>query len=236
MIATRGLGAGESFHSSAGGGKAACEQCCAYSLQAKLASERLELDTALLVLGKLRKKKTMADTSSASTSSTSTISASWQLFIEQQPQCMKVLRQLSNRAWYASEGWASFIGPYHAGIFMQIAKGNWYNHGLDGIHFEFGLTEETLAAKRLTIDLHVGHKNLFDRERFNELTVARMAEVVESWEVEGLRFSRTNLSERLSMPVRFTKSGFGKQVAEALTTMRELAPVIDDGLARLGTP
>ena len=35
------------------------------------------------------------------------------------------------------------------------------------------------------------------------------------------------------MPVRFTKGGFGKQVAAALTQMSELEPVIDDGLARL---
>ena len=78
---------------------------------------------------------------------TTTISPSWQLFVEQQPQCMKVLRQLSNMDWYATGGWSSFIGPYHAGVYMQVAKGNWYNHGLDGIHFEFGLTQEALAAK-----------------------------------------------------------------------------------------
>ena len=162
-----------------------------------------------------------------------TIAPSWQLFIEQHPQLMKVLRQLSNMDWYAAGGWASFIGPYHAGIYMQIAKGNWYNYGLDGIHFEFGLTAEALTAKTLSLDLHVGHRNLFDRERFNALTVARMEEIAAGWDVEGLRFSRTNLSERLSMPLRFTKGGFGKQVAAALTQMSELAPVIDDGLARL---
>ncbi len=161
------------------------------------------------------------------------VSPSWQLFIEQHPQCMKVLRQLSASDWYAAGGWTSFIGPYHAGIYMQVAKGSWFNYGLDGIHFEFGLTEENLAAKTLSIDLHVGHRNLFDRERFNALTVARMEEIASAWHVDGLRFWRTNLSERLSMPVRFTKSGFGKQMAAALTRMSELAPVIDDGLARL---
>ena len=100
---------------------------------------------------------------------TTTISPSLQLFVEQQPQCMKVLRQLSSMDWYATGGWSSFIGLYHAGIYMQVAKGNWYNHGLDGIHFEFGLTQEALAAKTLAIDLHIGHKNLFDREQFNAL-------------------------------------------------------------------
>ena len=163
------------------------------------------------------------------------ISPGWHLFIDQHPQLMKVLRQLSSMDWYAAGDWASFIGPYHAGIYMQIAKSNWYNYGLDGIHFEFGLTGEALATKTLSIDLHVGHRNLFDRERFNALTVERMAEIAEGWNVEGLRFSRTNLSERLSMPVRFTKSGFGKQVAAALTQLSELAPVIDDGLSRLET-
>ena len=166
---------------------------------------------------------------------TTTISPSWQLFVEQQPQCMKVLRQLSNMDWYAAGGWSSFIGPYHAGVYMQVAKGNWYNHGLDGIHFEFGLTQETLDAKTLAIDLHIGHKNLFDREQFNAFTVDRMEEVANGWGTEGVRFSRTNLSERLSLPVRFTKSGFGKQVAAALTQLSELAPIIDDGLSRLET-
>ena len=146
---------------------------------------------------------------------------------------MKVLRQLSNLDWYQAGGWSSFIGPYHAGIYMQVAKGNWYNYGLDGIHFEFGLTQESLDAKSLSIDLHVCHKNLFDREQFNSHTVERMEEVVIGWGVDGTRFSRTNLTERLSLPVRFTKSGFGKQVAAALTQMSELAPIIDDGLNRL---
>ena len=105
-----------------------------------------------------------------------------------------------------------------------------YNYGLDGIHFEFGLTQDNLDAKTLSIDLHVCHKNLFDRERFNSHTVDRMEEVVNGWGVDGTRFSRTNLTERLSLPVRFTKTGFGKQIAAALTQMSELAPIIDDGL------
>ena len=146
---------------------------------------------------------------------------------------MKVLRQLSGLDWYAAGGWSSFIGPYHAGIYMQVAKGNWYNHGLDGIHFEFGLTQEALDSKTLTIDLHIGHRNLFDREKFNALTIERMTEIANGWETEGIRFSRTNLTERLSLPVGFTKSGFGKQVAAALTQLSELAPIIDDGLSRL---
>jgi len=162
-----------------------------------------------------------------------TIEPSWQLFIEQHPQFMKVLRQLSNTDWYAQGDWASFIGHYQRGIYMQIAKGNWYNYGLDGIHFETGLTEEALAAKVLTIELHIGHRNLFDREQFNVLTVERLAEVVDRWNVEGLYFSRTNLSERLRLPLRFTKSGFGKQVAAAFTQLSELAPILDDGLAQL---
>ncbi|MYH62448.1 MAG: hypothetical protein F4148_12050 [Caldilineaceae bacterium SB0675_bin_29] len=160
----------------------------------------------------------------------STLSPSWQLFIDQHPQCMRVLRQLSNLDWYQTGGWSSFIGPYHAGIYMQVAKGNWYNYGLDGIHFEFGLTQDNLDSKTLSIDLHVCHKNLFDRERFNSHTVDRMEELVIGWGVEGTRFSRTNLTERLSLPVRFTKTGFGKQIAAALTRMSELAPIIDDGL------
>ena len=146
---------------------------------------------------------------------------------------MKVLRQLSNLAWYQTGGWSSFIGHYHAGIYMQFAKGNWFNYGLNGIHFEFGLTQENLDAKTLTVDLHVCHKNLFDRQNFNNLTVDRMEEVVNSWEAEGIRFSRTNLTERLSLPVRFTKTGFGKQIAAAMTQMSELAPIIDDGLSHL---
>ena len=164
----------------------------------------------------------------------STLSPAWQLFVDQHPQCMRVLRQLSNLEWYQTGGWSSFIGPYHAGIYMQVAKNNWYNYGLDGIHFEFGLTQESLDAKSLSIDLHVCHKNLFDRVQFNELTVDRMEQMVNGWDVDGMRFSRTNLTERLSLPVRFTKTGFGKQIAAALTQLSELAPVIDDGLTNLG--
>ncbi|RME55952.1 MAG: hypothetical protein D6790_15420, partial [Caldilineae bacterium] len=71
--------------------------------------------------------------------------------------------------------------------------------------------------------------NLFDRQRFNELTVGPMEALVKTWDAP-VRFSRTNLSERLRMDVRFTKSGFPQQVTDAFTRLSELAPIIDEGL------
>ncbi len=74
-----------------------------------------------------------------------------------------------------------FVGLTYSGIFFQLYQTHWHNYTLDGIHFEAGMDEASLESKMLRIDLHIGHRNLFDRERFNELTIDLMAEVVESW-------------------------------------------------------
>lgn len=160
------------------------------------------------------------------------IPESWHIFIEQYPQFMKLQRELGKTAWYPRDGWVSFIGHYHAGIYMQVYKGHWYNYTLDGVHLETGLTAESLASKTLRLDLHVGHRNLFDREQFNELTIPAMAEMVAEWEGD-VTFSQRNLSDRLSLTVPFTKTGFHKQIAAAFTQLSALGPIIDDGLARL---
>lgn len=157
---------------------------------------------------------------------------SWVIFREQYPQFMKLMRTLAKTDWYVRDGWVMFVGHYHAGIFLQLSKAHWFNQTLDGIHFEIGLTAGSLAEKRATIDLHIGHRNLFDRQRFNELTLAQMAEAVQEMD-SVTRFSKKNLSERLSAEVKFTKSGFAKQLTEAFTQLCVLGSIIDDGLAQL---
>lgn len=157
---------------------------------------------------------------------------SWQIFFEQYPQFMKLLRKLGRQDWYTDGSYTMFIGQYHAGIYAQVYKSNWYNYTLDGIHFETGLSAESLEDRILQLDLHIGHRNLFDREKFNTLTIPRMAEVVEGWE-EEIKFSRSNLSDRLSLWIKFTKTGFADQVAAGFARLAELSPIIDEGLARL---
>ena len=157
-----------------------------------------------------------------------------QIFAEQYPQFMKLQRQLAKADWYVQDGWVLFIGLMYSGIFFQLYKTHWHNYTLDGIHFEAGMDEASLENKTLQIDLHIGHRNLFDRERFNELTIDSMAEVVDSWNNADIRFSKKNLSERLSVPVKFSQSGFPKQISNALTPLcLELAPIIDEGLLKL---
>jgi hypothetical protein len=168
---------------------------------------------------------------------TSQIDKSQQIFIEHYPQFMKVMRKLGAQDWYLDGGYAMFIGPYHAGIYAQIYKPNWHNYTLEGVHFETGLTPESLAEKKLQLDLHVGHRNLFDRQKFNQITIPQMAEVVEGWDSGNMfpeiKFSRTNLSERLSIWIKVTKSGFADQVAAGFAQLAELSPIIDRGLAEL---
>lgn len=160
------------------------------------------------------------------------IPQNWQIFIEQYPQFMKLQRKLATMDWFSQGGWSLFIGHYHAGIFAQVYKANWFNYSLDGIHFETGISAESIDKKIARLDLHVGHRNLFDREKFNELTVPRMAEIVSGWE-GNLRFSKTNLSDRLSLELPFTKTRFAEQLTDGFTLMSSLAPIIDDGLAQL---
>lgn len=163
---------------------------------------------------------------------TNKISESWQIFIEQYPQFMKLQRKLATTDWYINDGWVMFVGHYHAGIFMQLYKSHWFNYTLDGIHFETGLSAESLQSKTLMLDLHIGHRNLFDRAKFNEITIPEMAVVVATWS-DDCKFSTKNLSDRLSMQVSFTKTGFAEQLTRAFTRMNQLAPIIDDGLGQL---
>ncbi len=160
------------------------------------------------------------------------ISADWQLFIEQYPQMMSVIRQLAKEDWYLREGWTAFIGHYHAGIYLQVFKPHWFNQTGDEIHLEAALTAETLAQGATGIDLHVTHKNLFDRERFNAYATPRMEALVATWPGE-VWFKAHTISERLGMHVKFTKSGFPKQMAAAYRQLAALGPIIDAGLAQL---
>jgi len=158
---------------------------------------------------------------------------SWQLFIEQYDQFTKLHRQLAKEAWFQDGEYSVYIGHYFAGIYMQVYRAHWFNYGLDGIHFETGMTAESLAEKSLRLDLHIGHRNLFDREQLNELTIPQMKEVVTAWG-DRYHLSTRNLSERLHVIVPFTKTGFAKQITAEFTKLcTELGPIIDDGLAQL---
>jgi hypothetical protein len=160
------------------------------------------------------------------------IPESWHIFMEQYPQFIKPQHKLRLNDWYIDRAWVMFVGYYHAGIYAQIYKSHWHNHTLDGIHFETGMDADSLARKTLQLDLHIGHRNLFDREKFNLLTIPAMAEVVETWDSK-VKFSKTNLSERLSLKVDFTKTGFAQQIAAGFAQMCSLGLILDDGLAQL---
>ena len=160
------------------------------------------------------------------------INNSWELFIEQYPQFIKLMRELGKQDWYVNDGWTMFIGQYFAGIYAQVYKTNWFNYTLDGVHIETGMTPESLAEKKLQIDLHVGHRNLFDRVKFNEYTIPKMEEVVATWD-QPYKFSKTNLSDRLSIWVPFTKSAFAKKVAVGFAQVCTLGVIIDEGIAQL---
>lgn len=165
----------------------------------------------------------------------SEIPESWQLFMEWYPQMMRLQRKLATTDWYVHNQWVTFIGHYHAGIFMQLYKSHWFNYTLDGIHFEMALSAEGLSRRRTQIDLHIGHRNLFDRVQFNKLTVDPMAQVVDSWQT-AFRFSRRNLSERLSIEVPFTKTRFTAQLTQGFARAVTLAPIIDEGLKQMQPP
>ena len=156
----------------------------------------------------------------------------WEIFIEQYPKFLKVQRELARNEWYRNDGWVMFIGSSWNGIYSQVYKAHWHNYTLDGIHFEMGMGADNLASKTMQLDLHIGHRNLFDRERFNSLTIDRMAQVVETW--ADVSFSKHNLAERLSLTVSFTKTKFPQQIADGFAQLcTQLGPIIDDGLAKL---
>ena len=158
----------------------------------------------------------------------------WQIFEVYYPQFLKVQRELAKHDWYRDDGWTMFIGYYHAGIYLQLYKPNWHNYTLDGVHIEIGLDAEALQSRKLRIDLHIGHRNVVDREQFNDLTVEALHNAVNAWNSSGVAFSKTNLSQRMSLEVPFTKTGFTAQIAESLAMVAtSLGPIIDEGLANL---
>ena len=157
------------------------------------------------------------------------IDPSWQLFIDTYDDFMKLMRELGRRAWYVDGQYVTFIGRYHAGIYVQVYKGHWHNYTLDGVHYELGFTAESVAEKQVRLDLHIGHRNLFDREAFNALTIPRMAALVETWDGE-VGFSKTNLSDRVHVIQPFRKSKFAQDVADGFERLAALGGIIDDGL------
>lgn len=158
---------------------------------------------------------------------------SWQIFVEQYPQVMKAYRRLAKTDWFQQENWVAFVGHYTHGIFMQLYKPHWYNHELEGIHFELALDARCLERHVASIQLHITHKNLLpDRDQFNQLTIPRMAEVVPHW---GPRYelSTTKLSERLNLNVPFSPSNFAQKVADELAQVCQLGGIIDEALSQL---
>lgn len=157
---------------------------------------------------------------------------SWQIFIDQYPQMMSLIHQLARQDWYVRDGWTAFLGHFHSGSYLQVFKPHWYNQTGDGIHLETGLTASALASNTTGIDLHVTHKNLFDRDKFNAYATPRIAELVKTWPGE-VWFKEHTISERLGMRVKFTKTNFPQQMAAAFTQLSTLGPIIDEGLAQL---
>jgi hypothetical protein len=161
-----------------------------------------------------------------------TLTDDWQIFIEQYPQMMSVIRQLAKQDWYVRDGWTAFLGHYHAGIYLQVYKPHWFNHTGDGIHLETGVDARTLDNKVFGIDLHITHKNLFDRDKFNAYATPRIEELVKTWQGEIWLKTHT-VSERLGMRVKFTKTNFPQQMAMTFTQLATVGPIIDAGLAQL---
>lgn len=157
---------------------------------------------------------------------------SWLFYREHYPLLMKTMRKLGQSDWFIDGGYATFVGHYHAGAYVQVYKSHWFNTTLDGIHFEVGIETDCFTKRHVQIDLHIGHRNLFDRVKFNELTVPAMQSVVAGWD-EDLRFSKTNLTERLNLQWKVTKTKFAEQLATGFGQMAQLGPIIDEGLSKL---
>ena len=157
----------------------------------------------------------------------------WQIFVEQYPQVMKAYRRMAKLDWFQNDHWVAFVGHYTHGIFMQVYKPHWYNHELDGIHFELALDAHCVKNSVASVQLHITHKNILpDREQFNQYTVPRMAELVGPW---GPRYelSETKLSERLNLNVPFTQTSFAQKVADEMAQVCQLGGIIDEALSRL---
>lgn len=146
---------------------------------------------------------------------------------------MSLVRKLSQEDWYQAGQYASFVGHYHEGAYVQLYKPNWHNQSLDGLHFEVGISPQALAKKTVQIDLHVGHKNVFDRQAFNKRTVTKLEQAVSTWDGLEYRFSRTNLSERLNLKWPVTKSKFVVQLTAGFKKMDELSAILDEGFEDL---
>lgn len=71
-----------------------------------------------------------------------------------------------------------------------------------------------------------------DRDRFNALTIPRMQAMITDWDAR-YELSETKLSECLNLTVPVTKSNFAQTVADELTQVCRLGPIIDEALAEL---
>lgn len=161
------------------------------------------------------------------------LTESWEIFVDHYPQVMKAYRRMAKMDWFVQGEWVAFVGHYTSGIYMQVYKTHWYNQEFEGIHFELALDARCVENRVASIQLHITHKNVLpDRDKFNQETIPRMAELVSQW---GPRYelSETKLSERLNLNVPFTQSNFAEKVADEMAQVCQLGAIIDDALARL---
>jgi hypothetical protein len=131
--------------------------------------------------------------------------------------------RLRHARWFA-DGWETSS----RGAYLQLYREDWHNDGHGGIHFETSLEGPEIAAKSVPVALHAEEETPRPELLVPALR-SRVEPVVAGWKGwEVPRHGMILCRRRLPLDAR----GIGERLFEELVRPKQLAPLVDEELAR----
>ena len=127
-------------------------------------------------------------------------------------------KNLTRQKWFSSD-WTI----YNRGVYMQVAKENWFNDNQGGIHFETYVEKDELEEKMVPIHMHV-EDDFPEGEKFIRLFTEKARPTISSW--KGYKVYGTGyLICQRKLPL--DPGALSMKLLEEFTRLQQLTPLID---------
>ncbi|MBI4179869.1 hypothetical protein HY522_10665 [bacterium] len=133
-----------------------------------------------------------------------------------------VFKELENNLM-SLKWWTESWTIYNRGVYMQVAKENWFNDNQGGIHFETYVEKNELAEKLVPIHMHV-EDEFPKQDEFVRLFTERARPQIEKW--KGYKVYGTGyLICQRKLPL--DPKSLSSRLIEEYSRLRDLEPLID---------
>lgn len=127
-------------------------------------------------------------------------------------------KSLMNQKWF-DENWTI----YNRGVYLQVAKENWFNDDQGGIHFETYVEKYELESKIVPIHMHV-EDDFPKAPEFISLFTDRARDLIGGW--KGYKVYGTGyLVCQRKLPL--DPSSLSSKLLEEFGRLQQLSPLID---------